>query len=548
MSQPESAQLRPKPCPAWGTITAASLLAKTAQNRADAIFLAASDGLTYTFSQANHRVETLARFLRAEGFGPGDTLLLRAGRRAEGLIALIGAVRAGMDVCVVPEGMSARQATDGAVSYAPKIAIDAGDLTATNSDDLRIMEMAASLFTIRMVGCFGSSPDGLIDFSQLDEDSLGEAALATQDPHVLAQVHMLHHDGEGKLVRLSRTQGQLLTQGLACAMASGLTPSGGLGCAYDPVGAHGLLAGALPALIVGATLQLFDPLDKLLEARMSGWANDQRNRRLVLPFAVCGRTGWAQEAGQTQWIAAGQRAALIPQGDSLLMDCAGAALVPAEQTSEGLPFLRPGHIIVTPERGQAMSFGSLRLEGGAQNNSSAASLMSGEIYLSSPLVAARNGRLAEAQPTGQLARLGEDDARRPVYVLSDGDGGALRVGSAMVVLASVNRALGLTGRWQDAAVFAIPDAILGHRIEVAVEPRFGDKEAKTLPTLDLVRAMLRESGVGDAGLPIRLHLVTRVPRRGRGVVDVATLSDYLIGKDHSSESTAASTPRRRAVA
>jgi acyl-CoA synthetase (AMP-forming)/AMP-acid ligase II len=124
-----------------------------------------------------------------------------------------------------------------------------------------------------------------------------------------------------------------------------------------------------------------------------------------------------------------------------------------------------------------------------------------------------------------MARLAEDDDRRPTYVLTDADAVAVQVGTHRVMLSVINRALGLTGRWQDAAVFAVPDPMMQNRVEVAVEPRAGDGEAQTLPTLEMVRAMLQESGIGDAGLPVKLHLVSRVPRRGRGVVDVAALPD-----------------------
>jgi acyl-CoA synthetase (AMP-forming)/AMP-acid ligase II len=152
--------------------------------------------------------------------------------------------------------------------------------------------------------------------------------------------------------------------------------------------------------------------------------------------------------------------------------------------------------------------------------------MSGEICLDSPLAAARNGKTLAPQPTGQMARLAEGEERRPTYVLSDKDAMAVQVGSHRVMLPAVNRALGLTGRWQDAAVFAVPDRMLRNRIEVAVEPRAGDDDAQKLPTLAMVRNLLSESGIGDAGLPVKMHLVTRVPRRGRGVVDVDALADH----------------------
>ncbi|MBV6659262.1 MAG: hypothetical protein KI785_15975, partial [Devosiaceae bacterium] len=66
------------------------------------------------------------------------------------------------------------------------------------------------------------------------------------------------------------------------------------------------------------------------------------------------------------------------------------------------------------------------------------------------------------------------------------------------------------------------DAVLGSRVEVAIQPRVpsdsGPKLPTRVPTLDDVRAMLAESGVGDAGLPSKLHLVAHVPRGASGRV------------------------------
>ncbi|MFN3224754.1 MAG: hypothetical protein ACE360_00705 [Hyphomicrobiales bacterium] len=201
-------------------------------------------------------------------------------------------------------------------------------------------------------------------------------------------------------------------------------------------------------------------------------------------------------------------------------------MLPAQIDDIGQTILRPGTITISAKNSGPMAFGTLRLEGGPQENSTAGSLMTGEICLDSSLAAARNGKTLDPQPTGQMARLAENEDRRPTYVLTDKDAMAVQVGTHRVMLPAVNRALGLTGRWQDAAVFAVPDPMLHNRIEVAVEPRTGDDDAQKLPTLAMVRNLLSESGIGDAGLPVKMHLVTRVPRRGRGIVDVEALVDH----------------------
>lgn len=523
----EEAAAKARACPSWGSLTFARVLEKWAGSRGDVPFLQPIGRPALTFADVHNNVVRLANVLRAHGFGPGDSMLLRAGRRPEGLIMLLAAIKAGLQVCLAPEGMSARQVTEGAVSYAPKLAVDAGTLHQDRPESHRILEMAANLFTIRFVGCFGAAPDGFVDLASIEAAPADESALPPIDPDQDGMVHALRHGADGKMERLSRTQNQMLAQSLACAMVSDLSVSSHIGTAFDPIGMHGLLAATLPALLVGCSVQLFEAVDPSLDARMQLWLEENDTHRLVLPAAFAHAVGFKTSTNKAKrvWVSNGSEMHGVPMGDHLLVDCAGTALLPADQDDQGHTRLRPGAITVGPANGAGMTFGTVRLEGGPQENSTNGTLMNGEICLDSPLVAARNGKLANPQPTGQMARLAEDDDRRPTYVLTDADAVAVQVGTHRVMLSVINRALGLTGRWQDAAVFAVPDPMMQNRVEVAVEPRAGDGEAQTLPTLEMVRAMLQESGIGDAGLPVKLHLVSRVPRRGRGVVDVAALPD-----------------------
>jgi non-ribosomal peptide synthetase component E (peptide arylation enzyme) len=515
-------------CPNWGQLTLTRVLEKWDVSRPDTVFLQAAGRPVMTFAEVNAEVVRLAAVLREQGLRPGDSLLLRAGRRPEGLLMLLAAIHSGLQVCLAPEGMSARQVTEGAVSYAPKIAVDAGMLPKNKPESLRVLEMAANLFTIRLVCCFGAAPDGLLDLAAIEPHAVDDREIPPVDPTRDAFLHILRHGADGKLQRLSRSQSHLLSQALACAMVSELTPSSVVGTAYDPIGAHGLLAAALPALLVGCRLQLFDAVDPSLDARLQLWQEESDHHHLVLPAAFAQSLG-LKSGGHTSkrvWVANGPASQGLTKGDHLLVDCDGTALLPAQIDDGGHTIMRPGAITISAKNSGPMAFGTLRLEGGPQENSTAGSLMSGEICLDSPLAAARNGKTLAPQPTGQMARLAEGEERRPTYVLSDKDAMAVQVGSHRVMLPAVNRALGLTGRWQDAAVFAVPDRMLRNRIEVAVEPRAGDDDAQKLPTLAMVRNLLSESGIGDAGLPVKMHLVTRVPRRGRGVVDVDALADH----------------------
>ncbi len=513
-----------QPCPNWGDLTVSSVLKRWAETRGDRRFLTVHDGPSLTFAQSYQRVMTLSSVFRSQGFGPRDTIALRAGRSVDGLLALLAGIHAGLDVCLIPEGLSVRQATDGAVAFAPKVAIDAGDLSIEPGDNLRIMDLAAGMFTVRFVGCFGDAPDGLVDLN-----SLVPVDPAEVDPVLdsTVSVHAVQIGADGKVMRSSRDQSQLMAQALASASACDFTPNTNVATPYDLISSHGLLAVALPALLVGCQLTLFDPLEADLERHIEAWSrqSDERVAALPLSFAQKGTNTALAREGRRIWIGRGA-ARVNPDIDGqILIDLGGRAILPADQDADGQLVLCPGEIVVSPKVGDAMSFGTLRLEGSAQANAGAVNLMSGELALESVLSARINGRTSHPQPTGVLARLQDTTNGKPVYVVTDRDSDDIQVGQTYVSIAAINRALGLTGRWQDAGAFAVKDTLLGYRVEVAVRPRTSDDQDSKIPTLDMVRDLLCESGIGDAGLPVRMHLVTRIPMRGRGVVDVDALAD-----------------------
>lgn len=571
-----------KACPSWGKISVASLLTRFARSRPDAVFLTAPDEQALSFAAIDAQVDRLTGFFVGSGYGPGDCILLRAGRRHEGLFVVLAAARAGLDVCLVAEGLSARQITDGAVAHAPKLAIDAGwcgqedGASAPGRDPMRLMEAAAGLFTVRLVACFGPGPDGTIDLNTLpaaDGEALSanQTRMASARPHQHGRIHVLRIGMDGRVTSISRTQGQVLSQAMASAMASGFVTSQIVGTAYDPISPHGLLAAMFPALVVGGEVALFDPLDDELTARLRVWLDEAPERRLVLPAALAGDQALAgidrageQRAGRRRvtWVTVGPMPADHARGGTVLCDCGGLGLVPASRKEDGATALQPGPIIIAASTGETMRFGALKLAGSAKTNGQAGELTSGELLLEGALAAkpARRGvrMTADGQagdasayvPTGVPLRLGEGDDGKPVYLLASG-GETLFVGGQPVSLFTVNRALGLTGRWNDAIAFPVSDPVLGHRLEVAVEPRPSREGSTSWPTLDDVRGMLRDSGIGDGGLPVKMHLVQEIPRTPGGSFDpdgIEALRLYPDEEDGAPEDDVEETSISQAVA
>ncbi|MGD1888807.1 MAG: AMP-binding protein [Cohaesibacteraceae bacterium] len=537
-------------CPAWGQMNIGSLLAKFARSRPDSLFAEQPDGTTTTYAQLDGEVNRLTGFFPQSGYGPGDCILLRAGRRIEGRYVMLAAARAGLDLCLVAEGLSARQLTDGAVAHAPKLAIDAGvcgeveEDGAATRDPTRLMESAAGLFTVRLVGRFGDGPDGTIDLGALPEPEkevleTNDARMQSARPEQHGRVHMLRIGTDGRVTSISRTQGQLLSQVMACAMASGFLSAHVIGTAYDPVSPHGLMAAMLPTLMVGGQVRLFDPLEPDLTAMLRLWLEEEAHNRLVLPAALATEqalagidpVGASSNRRRGTWIAQGP----MPRGTeatggTVLCDCGGLGLVQAFRREDGASYLKPGPIVVSSSTGEPMRFGTVKLSGAAKPNSQSGELTSGELLLEGALAAkparrglrssaeAENDRSSAYVPTGMPLRLGDGDDGKPVYLLLAG-GETLFVGGQAVSLFMINRALGLTGRWNDAIAFPVDDPMLGHRVEVAVEPRPSQDGTATWPELDDVRGMLRDSGIGDGGLPVKMHLVREIPLTPGGTFD-----------------------------
>ena len=527
------------PCPDWGTMTPADLLAKRAAKEPDKAFFTHESGETLSYWQMNAQVDRLATLLRSVGLRSGDCVLVRQGRRVEGLVALFAAGRAGLDACIVPETMSARDACHGARALLPKAVIEAGEVDPdAGPGAARIMDIAAGLFTVRFAAGFGTICDGMMDIA--DEALIENPEIADGGFEAIerpadkpAMAHALRAGASGRVDRISRPMGAVLSQALAVAMTMKLSGRSVLGLPYDPAGAIGYLCAAVPCLLVGARIELFNPLDPLVADTVNYWSEQAEHHVGLLPHALFSPRKASEvpaHAGRRVWVAQGA-GRLARGGECVLIDLGGYAYVPARPDKARRLAVAPGTIELTGLNGTPMDFGKIGLLGQPGRNSSA-SLMAGEITIEGPLAAHAENGAVRARHTGVLAQVTENDGVAPVYTLTayDQAAGPL-VGGQPIMMAAINRSLSLTGRWEDAAAFSVPDPLLGNRIEVAIEPRLPDGVPATrdrMPTLDDVRGMLADSGIGDAGLPTRLHLVLKVLRGASGQVMVDALKPFPV--------------------
>lgn len=542
MSETQTANTPARPCPHWGGMTMASLLTKLAHSRRDDVFVSVENGGSLTFREAQLQVRTLSQFFVEQGLNVGDCALIRQGRQLDGLIALLACARTGLEACIVPEGMSAREAVEGAAPLTPKLVLDAG-----RRNHARTMEIAAGLFTVRLVGGFGyGQPDRLVDgmvdcspaeLAKLGLGKEGIAEPATQDPERDGLVHYLRSGTTERVERMTRTQSHVLSQALANAMMMHLTTASAIGTAYDPLGASGLMMVMAPAIVVGTSVHLFDGLNPDVAKTISDWSAKTRNGVGVMPLTLRGskHPSSSTSALKSIWLTSS-----VPKlekdmppmrpSEQIAVDLGGVAFAKAIATGEQSFGVASGPIEIAGNSGQAMSFGTLGLRAVAKENSDQETLMSGEVTVEGPMAARRDGHIWETQRTGIMARAVDQEDGVPLYALNERDR-EVRLGGQNVSLAKVNRCLMLTGRWQDAAAYSVADPLVGVRLEVAVQPRLNDEgEAISgdMPKLDDVRGLLQDSGIGDAMLPTVMYLVTSIPRGLSGNVVVEELADKLI--------------------
>lgn len=547
MSDAKTAPAQGRPCPTWGAITMASLLTKLAHARRDDLFVVVENGPSLTFRDAQLQVRNLSQFFVEQGLNAGDCVLIRQGRQIDGLIAVLACARVGLDACIVPEGMSAREVVEGAAPLTPKLVLDAG-----RRSQSRTMEIAAGLFTVRLVCGFGQGQDGaLIDgmvdcspseLAKLELGKQGMAEPATLDPERDGLVHFLRSGVSERVERMTRTQSHMLSQALANAMMMHLTTASAIGTAYDPSGANGLLMVMGPAIVVGTSVFLFDGLNPNVAKTVHDWCAATRLGVGVMPLTLRGPDLLPAQgkALKSVWLSTSvpkqtPDAEPFGPGELLAVDLGGVAYAQAkpaqDETRQDQGFgIESGVIAITGSNGQVMQFGTFGLRAVAKENGDKQTLMGGEVTVDGPMAARRDGHIWQTQRTGIMARVIEQEAGRPVFVLSESDRD-VRLGGQHISLAKVNRCLMLTGRWQDAAAYSISDPLVGVRLEVAVQPRMneqGDLVGVDLPTLNDVRGLLQDSGIGDAMLPTVMHLVTSIPRGLSGHVVVEELADLLI--------------------
>ena len=164
-------------------LTAEGLLRRRAEHYPDALALADPpnrDGLglgasrSFTYREADSRVDALAQFFIALGLVPGDCIAIQLPNIAEQPLTMLAAWRAGLTVVMLPALWRRMEIAKVCAELKPRALIGAGGATSESPiETLRVI--AASEVSVRFVLGFGRDlPDGVM--------SLDEALEAYQAP------------------------------------------------------------------------------------------------------------------------------------------------------------------------------------------------------------------------------------------------------------------------------------------------------------------------------------------------------------------------------
>ena len=221
-----------------------------------------------TYAAADRMVSAIAGRLRWLGL-PRDTVIgLQMPNMVEGVLALLGVLRAGMVAAPLPllwrhEDLVAALARIGA-----KAIIAGGRVGSDNLCDVA-MHVAAELFSIRHVCGFGCGySDGVVELEKLfTADELDPAPPIKRSGNPAAHLALITWDTTARgYVPVARSHAELIAGGMTVVLEGQIVPDATI-LATSMLGSFpGLALGVMPWLLIGGTLVLHQPFDSQMFA------------------------------------------------------------------------------------------------------------------------------------------------------------------------------------------------------------------------------------------------------------------------------------------
>lgn len=233
-----------------------TLVSGTVRLRADRVAIADSamgDATPLSFAEFDRRVSALADCWLDLGLQPGERILVAGGAAATSVIALIAALRAGLDVAFAPLHLSGEELVDFTCDTdAVALAADAGYGERAPADEM--LSVASQAPRVRFVCSLGGGHvDGAVD---TDPGKLTAAARRNASPRMGA-ARVLTRAANGEVV--VHRQQTLVAAALDLVTRARIGMRLPIVATIAPVTFAGIVAGPIAALLAGAPLLLHGP-------------------------------------------------------------------------------------------------------------------------------------------------------------------------------------------------------------------------------------------------------------------------------------------------
>jgi non-ribosomal peptide synthetase component E (peptide arylation enzyme) len=215
-----------------------------------------------TYAQADRVISAIAGRLRGLGLPTDAVVALQLPNTVEGILSLIGVLRAGMIPAPLPLHWHQRDAGAALRGIGARAITTCARVGETPQAEVAV-QVAADLFSIRHVLAFGVKlPDGVAPlddvFSAEPESGGAVARLADPAAHIAAVTFDVTANG---IVPLARNHWQLITGGLAICHEARIGEDANLLSTIPPSSFAGLALSVLPWLMSGGTLTLHHAFD-----------------------------------------------------------------------------------------------------------------------------------------------------------------------------------------------------------------------------------------------------------------------------------------------
>ncbi len=257
---------------AGGRATLDDIFRRAVARRPDAIALADppnrktfTDGspLRITYAEADHFVTGIAARLRRLGLATDSIVGLQLPNTVEGVLTLLGVLRAGMIAAPLPLLWRRADSITALTRIAAKAVVTASRVGAVDHGNIA-MHVAAEIFPIRYVCGFGTKlADGVIPLDDVFSENKAEVlAPVRREANPAAHLGLVTWEmTPAGLVPVARNHIEMIAGGLAVLLEGRLEQNAVIlgGCTMSSFA--GLALTVLPWLLTGGTLSLHHPFD-----------------------------------------------------------------------------------------------------------------------------------------------------------------------------------------------------------------------------------------------------------------------------------------------